>query len=83
MAKGVTEIEGLLEADDVLCTARAVQALGAEVERTGPGKWRVTGVGEAGFREPRRAAGLWQFRYRLPADHGRYGRLSRHHALYR
>jgi 3-phosphoshikimate 1-carboxyvinyltransferase len=50
MATGVTEIEGLLEGDDVLATARAVAAFGAEVERLGPGRWRVTGHG--GFRQP-------------------------------
>lgn len=45
MAQGVTEIEGLLEGDDILATARAVAAFGAEVERLGPGHWRVTGRG--------------------------------------
>ena len=50
MANGVTEIEGLLEGDDVLATARAVEAFGAGVERLGEGHWRVQGHG--GFREP-------------------------------
>lgn len=50
MAEGVTEIEGLLEGDDILATARAVAAFGAEVERLGEGRWRVTGRG--GFRQP-------------------------------
>ncbi len=50
MATGVTEIEGLLEGDDILATARAVAAFGAGVERLGPGRWRVTGRG--GFRTP-------------------------------
>lgn len=50
MATGVTDIEGLLEGDDVLATARAVQAFGAGVERLGEGRWRVTGHG--GFRRP-------------------------------
>ena len=50
MAQGVTEIEGLLEGDDILATARAVEAFGATVERLGPGRWRVTGQG--GFRSP-------------------------------
>ena len=39
MAAGDSRIEGLLESDDVLATARAVEALGARVERTGPGAW--------------------------------------------
>ena len=45
MATGVTEVEGLLEGDDVLATARAAEAFGATVERRGPGQWRVTGRG--------------------------------------
>ena len=51
MAEGVTEIEGLLEGDDILATARAVEAFGAKVERVGEGRWRVEGQG--GFRSPR------------------------------
>ena len=50
MATGVTEIEGLLEGDDVLRTAAAMRAFGADVERLGVGRWRVTGRG--GFTEP-------------------------------
>jgi 3-phosphoshikimate 1-carboxyvinyltransferase len=43
MADGETRISGLLEGDDVLHTAEAVRALGAEVERRGPGEWTVRG----------------------------------------
>ncbi|MDO9589023.1 MAG: 3-phosphoshikimate 1-carboxyvinyltransferase [Brevundimonas sp.] len=50
MATGVTDIEGLLEGEDVLATARAVEAFGATVERLGEGRWRVTGQG--GFKQP-------------------------------
>ncbi|MBB5746671.1 3-phosphoshikimate 1-carboxyvinyltransferase [Brevundimonas variabilis] len=50
MAHGITEIEGLLEGDDVLATGRAVEAFGALTERLGPGRWRVTGQG--GFQSP-------------------------------
>jgi 3-phosphoshikimate 1-carboxyvinyltransferase len=50
MAKGETRIEGLLEGDDVLRTAQAMRAFGAEVEQLGPGSWRV--VGRGGFVEP-------------------------------
>ncbi|RZJ03410.1 MAG: 3-phosphoshikimate 1-carboxyvinyltransferase [Brevundimonas sp.] len=50
MATGVTEISGLLEGDDVLATARAVETFGATVERLGDGIWRVTGRG--GFKTP-------------------------------
>ena len=50
MAAGITDIDGLLEGDDVLATARAVQAFGAHVERLGEGRWRLAGHG--GFRQP-------------------------------
>ena len=33
-------------------TGQAMRALGATVERTGEGAWRVHGVGVAGFAEP-------------------------------
>jgi 3-phosphoshikimate 1-carboxyvinyltransferase len=52
LAVGETTITGLLEGQDVLDTAKAMQAFGAEVERTGPGAWTVHGVGVGGFREP-------------------------------
>lgn len=50
MSEGESRIEGLLESDDVLATARAVAALGSEVGRLSPGAWRVTGRGE--LRQP-------------------------------
>ncbi|RZJ17566.1 MAG: 3-phosphoshikimate 1-carboxyvinyltransferase [Brevundimonas sp.] len=50
MATGETLIEGLLEGDDILATARAVAAFGAEVRRLDDGRWRVTGQG--GFTSP-------------------------------
>ena len=49
---GETRISGLLEGEDVLNTGKAVRALGAAVERTGLGAWRLHGVGVAGFAEP-------------------------------
>ena len=52
LAVGATEITGLLEGEDVLNTAKAVEALGALVERRGAGEWIVRGVGVAGFAEP-------------------------------
>jgi len=51
---GETRIAGLLEGEDVLHTADAMRALGAKVERTAPGAWRVHGVGVSGFRQPDR-----------------------------
>jgi 3-phosphoshikimate 1-carboxyvinyltransferase len=50
LAHGVTEIEGLLEGDDVLRTAQAMRSFGAKVEQLGPGRWRVEGAG--GFHQP-------------------------------
>src|SRR5262247_2257260 len=50
LAVGETRISGLLEGEDVLNTGKAMQALGAQVERTGEGQWRVNGVGVGGFR---------------------------------
>jgi len=44
LAIGETCITGLLEGDDVLNTAKAVRALGAEVEHVGAGEWRVRGT---------------------------------------
>jgi len=49
---GETKITGLLEGEDVLDTAKAMRAFGAEVTRHGPGAWSVHGVGVGGFAEP-------------------------------
>ena len=43
LAAGETRISGLLEADDVAATARAVAAFGASAERVGDGEWLVRG----------------------------------------
>ena len=52
MAVGETQITGLLEGEDVLDTAKAMQAFGATVTNHGAGKWTVSGVGVGGFAEP-------------------------------
>lgn len=52
MAVGETKITGLLEGQDVLDTASAMRAFGADVVQHGPGSWSVHGVGVGGFREP-------------------------------
>jgi 3-phosphoshikimate 1-carboxyvinyltransferase len=52
LAVGETSIAGLLEGEDALDTARAMQALGATLERTGDCAWRIQGVGVGGFAEP-------------------------------
>ena len=52
MAVGETTIQGLLEGQDVLDTAKAMRAFGAEVTDHGGGSWSVHGVGVGGFAEP-------------------------------
>ena len=52
MAVGETRITGLLEGQDVLDTAHAMRAFGAEVVQHGAGAWSVHGVGVGGFSEP-------------------------------
>lgn len=52
MAVGETRITGLLEGQDVLDTAKAMAAFGAQVQHIGPGEWSVHGVGVGGFAEP-------------------------------
>jgi 3-phosphoshikimate 1-carboxyvinyltransferase len=52
LAVGETEIRGLLEGADVLRTAAAVRALGAEAARGADGVWRVRGPGVGALAEP-------------------------------
>ncbi|MEL7047618.1 MAG: 3-phosphoshikimate 1-carboxyvinyltransferase, partial [Pseudomonadota bacterium] len=57
LATGVTTITGLLEAEDVLNTAKAVEAMGADVKTasavdTSPGTWEVRGRGVGGLCAP-------------------------------
>ncbi|GAA4227409.1 3-phosphoshikimate 1-carboxyvinyltransferase [Sagittula sp. NFXS13] len=51
MTIGETKVTGLLEGQDVLDTAKAMQAFGAQIEKTGD-TWHVHGVGVGGFLEP-------------------------------
>lgn len=52
LAVGQTHITGLLEGQDVLDTAKAMEAFGAKVQRLHPGEWIIDGVGVGGFSEP-------------------------------
>jgi 3-phosphoshikimate 1-carboxyvinyltransferase len=52
LAAGRTRIRGLLEAEDVINTARAVTALGAPARKTEDGHWEVLGRGTGGLAEP-------------------------------
>ncbi len=49
---GETMISGLLEGEDVMCTAAAMRAMGAKIERGDDGLWRVFGVGVGGLMQP-------------------------------
>src|SRR5207248_794071 len=52
LAVGRTEIRGLLEGEDVLATAAALRAMGADITRQADGHWQVDGVGVGGLAEP-------------------------------
>lgn len=52
LAIGETIISGLLEGEDVLCTAAAMRAMGAQIIHGDDGLWRVHGVGVGGLQEP-------------------------------
>ena len=52
LAIGETRITGLLTGEDVLRTAAAMRALGAEVTQDANGAWRVAGRGVGGLTEP-------------------------------
>ena len=52
LASGTSEINDLLEGDDVLRTGKAMAALGAELEQIGAGRWRIKGVGGTGLTSP-------------------------------
>jgi len=55
LAVGESRISGLLEGEDVLATTAAMRAMGAQVERTGHGEWRVAGVGVGALLQPETA----------------------------
>lgn len=55
LAVGESRIEGLLEGEDVLATAAAMRAMGAQVERDATGIWHVAGVGVGGLVQPQTA----------------------------
>ena len=66
LAVGRTRIDGLLEGEDVLATAAALRALGADIARQADGSWSVNGVGIGGLQEPE-----------LPLDLGNSGTGTR------
>ena len=52
LATGETVISGLLESGDVHSTAGALRGFGATLTQTGPGNWRVQGLGVGNWRAP-------------------------------
>ncbi|WP_439469744.1 3-phosphoshikimate 1-carboxyvinyltransferase [Blastomonas fulva] len=52
---GQSRISGLLEGEDVLATAAAMRAMGAQIERGADGIWTVHGVGVGGLMQPAQA----------------------------
>jgi 3-phosphoshikimate 1-carboxyvinyltransferase len=55
LAVGETRIEGLLEGEDVLATAGAMRAMGADIHCDDDGVWHVHGVGVGGLMQPAQA----------------------------
>jgi 3-phosphoshikimate 1-carboxyvinyltransferase len=49
---GTSRISGLLEGEDVLATAAAMRAMGADIVRADDGIWTVHGVGVGGLMQP-------------------------------
>jgi len=52
LANGISNISGLLEGEDVLRTAKALEQMGARINRLENNIWQVNGVGYCGLREP-------------------------------
>ena len=55
LAVGESRVAGLLEGHDVLATAAAMRAMGADIARRDDGEWRIHGVGVGGLLQPRGA----------------------------
>ncbi|WP_298091965.1 3-phosphoshikimate 1-carboxyvinyltransferase [uncultured Sphingomonas sp.] len=52
LAVGESRVDGLLEGEDVLATAAAMRAMGADIVREDSGTWRIHGVGVGGLLQP-------------------------------
>ena len=55
LALGETRVTGLLEGEDVMSTAAAMRAMGAQIEKTPSGEWVIQGVGVGGLLQPQTA----------------------------
>jgi 3-phosphoshikimate 1-carboxyvinyltransferase len=58
LADGVSEVRGFLAGADCLCTMKAFQAMGVQIETMAADRLRVHGVGLHGLREPAAALDL-------------------------
>ncbi|ALE16712.1 5-Enolpyruvylshikimate-3-phosphate synthase [Altererythrobacter epoxidivorans] len=54
LAVGETRVTGLLEGEDVMATAAAMRAMGAQIEKSGD-EWIIHGVGVGGLLQPEQA----------------------------
>ncbi|MET0371563.1 MAG: 3-phosphoshikimate 1-carboxyvinyltransferase [Sphingobium sp.] len=55
LAVGTSRVRGLLEGEDVLATASAMRAMGADIARDDGGIWHIHGVGVGGLLQPETA----------------------------
>ena len=55
LAVGTSRVTGLLEGEDVMATAAAMRAMGAQIARTGEGAWSIDGVGVGTLLQPQAA----------------------------
>lgn len=55
LAVGESRVTGLLEGEDVLATAAAMRAMGAQIDRDADGVWHIHGVGVGGLLQPEAA----------------------------
>ncbi len=55
LAIGESRVEGLLEGEDVLATAAAMRAMGADIRRDDEGIWHINGVGVGSLLQPQTA----------------------------
>ena len=53
LAEGITEVSGFLEADDALATLKSFADMGVKIEKLGPGRLRIHGVGLHGLTAPK------------------------------
>jgi 3-phosphoshikimate 1-carboxyvinyltransferase len=52
LAVGTSKVDGLLEGEDVLATAAAMRAMGADIQRGDDGHWTIHGVGVGALLQP-------------------------------